>query len=149
VAAISAVQKPILRRIEMFRVRALALVAVAAIGLFTASSANAQIGYYGLLSNNTGMQVNYQFKINNGAWTNATLMPGGSVYFGVPLSYFQTYKGAQYVVQIRYDSLVGAGVVTQTKNLVLQRAYSPAGGYPNKFLLSNPYNQRIWIYLGS
>jgi hypothetical protein len=148
VSAYLAAKNPFLRRTDMFHIRSLTLAAVAVIGLCTASSANAQPGYYGMLSNNSGMRVTYQWRINNGAWTTTALAPGEVDYFGVSMSRLQAYRG-RYEVQIRYDSLVGPGVNFQIKTLGVIRANSPAGGYRSKFLRSNPYNQRTWIYLGS
>jgi hypothetical protein len=131
----------------MFQIRTLVLAAAVVTGIFSLSNANAQVGYYGLLSNQTGMTVNYQYRINNGAWTNASLPPGVTVVFGAPMSYFQTYKNAQFVVQLRYDTLVGPGEVWRVDTLGMYRANSPSRGYWNRFLRANPYNQRIWVYL--
>lgn len=132
----------------MRSIRTILFAAAIALGIFPLSSAKAQVGYYGRLGNLTGMTVGYQYRVNNGPWTTAYIAPGAVVYFGVPMSYFQTSRTAQYYVQVRYDSLVGPGEVWQAKNLAIGRANGPGSSYLNIFRRSNPYNQRVYIYLG-
>jgi hypothetical protein len=131
----------------MPRFRRLAIVAVAIVGLFSASQVNAQNFYAGRIINNSGMTVSYRWRVNNEPWVITRLAPGQQKVWAVSRAWLQRNRQG-YQVQVQYDSLVGPGESWQTKILMMQWCNSTANGFPNAFLRFSPYGTYTYLYLG-
>lgn len=115
-----------------FRTAAVALIATLAVA---SQSRAADPGVLsGIVRNDTNMTVNYQYRIDNGAWTSLSLAPGQSHTFSMPFSGANLNR----VTAIRFDHVLGDNVVTnQNTTLVRYSCKTPDQGWMQRFIVTN------------